>query len=212
MNSEHVLDKVGKVRNITINSGWSELKYLWYSDLYRYTGKTSKWLYIHALLRNSGYQYTFFMRLCSYLALNKKNIARRTLLRFFYEVLRHYEIKYGISIPYNTRIGSGLYIGHFGGIVVNSEAVIGKNCNIHHGVTIGQANRGDKKGYPVIGDRVFIGPGAAIIGKVKVGNDVAIGASTVVTKDIPDNAVAVGVPARVISFDGSKDYINRTDY
>lgn len=77
---------------------------------------------------------------------------------------------YGISIPYNTRIGSGLYIGHFGGIVVNSEAVIGKNCNIHHGVTIGQANRGDKKGYPVIGDRVFIGPGAVvIIGKVKVG-------------------------------------------
>ena len=77
---------------------------------------------------------------------------------------------------------------------------------------VGQANRGGNKGYPTIGDNVYIGPGAKIVGAVKVGNNVAIGANCVVTKDVPDNAVVVGVPGKIISYTGSEGYVNRTDY
>jgi serine O-acetyltransferase len=126
--------------------------------------------------------------------------------------LCHYKYKFGISLSHGTSIGSGLYIGHTTGIVVNDFAVIGKNCNLSQGVTIGQTNRGKRKGTPVIGDNVYIGPGAKVIGGIRVGNNVAIGANCVVLEDIPDNAVVVGVPGRIVSYNGSQDYVNKTDY
>jgi serine O-acetyltransferase len=116
-------------------------------------------------------------------------------------------IRFGIDIYPRTRIGKGFYIGHFGTIIVSSHAIIGDNCNISQGVTIGMAVRGDKKGVPEIGDRVYIGPGSKLIGKIKIGNDVAIGANAVVINDVPDNAVVVGVPGKVVSLDGSGDYV-----
>lgn len=115
---------------------------------------------------------------------------------------------YGIQIPYKTKIGKGFYIGHFGTIIVNGNAVIGDNVNISQGVTIGQANRGKRKGVPIIGNEVYIGPGAKIVGKVVIGNNVAIGANAVVTNDIPDNACVVGVPARIINMQGAEGYVN----
>jgi serine O-acetyltransferase len=120
--------------------------------------------------------------------------------------------KYGINIPPYTKIGSGLYIGHFGCITVSPNVIIGKNCNVSPGIAIGQVNRGIRKGWPVIGDNVYIGPGAKIIGNVTIGNNVAIGANCVVTRDIPDNAVVVGIPGKVISYKGSEGYINNIDY
>jgi serine O-acetyltransferase len=90
--------------------------------------------------------------------------------------------------------------------------VIGRNCNISPGVILGKGNRGKNRGYPTLGDNVYIGPGAKIVGGVKIGNNVAIGANCVVTKDIPDGSVVVGVPGRVISQKGSEGYVNRTDY
>ena len=77
---------------------------------------------------------------------------------------------------------------------------------------MGVANRGERKGYPTIGDNVYIGPGAKLVGKIIVGNNAAIGANCVVTKDVPENGVVVGVPGKVISMNGSVGYINRTDY
>ena len=127
-------------------------------------------------------------------------------------MVRHYMFKFGIQIGYMVEIGSGFYIGHFGDIIVNSKAVIGKNCNISQGVTIGQMNRGDKKGVPVIGDNVFIGPGAKLLGRIKIGNNVAIGANAVVIDDVDDNQAVGGVPAKVIANTGSEGYINRIDY
>jgi serine O-acetyltransferase len=131
-------------------------------------------------------------------------LSRLTLHRLIY--------KYGISIPPDTKIGSGFYIGHFGGIVVSGKTIIGKNCNMSQCVTVGQANRGRNKGHPILGDNIYIGPGAKIIGAVTIGNNVAIGANCVVTKDVPDNSVVVGIPGKVISQEGSKGYVNRTDY
>ena len=113
----------------------------------------------------------------------------------------------GIDLPFTVKIGKGLYIGHFGGIFINPKAVIGEYCNLSTGVIIGQAGRDGKQFTPVIGDRVYIAPGAKIIGKVKIGNDVAIGANAVVTKDIPDHAVVGGVPAKIINMQGSSDLI-----
>lgn len=117
------------------------------------------------------------------------------------------EITTGISLPFTAEIGRGFYIGHFGQIFVSPGAVIGACCNISQGVTIGQAGRGEHQFVPVIGDRVYMGPGAKVIGKVRIGNDVAIGANAVVTKDLPDNAVAVGVPAHIINFASSRDFV-----
>lgn len=132
----------------------------------------------------------------------------RQLLKFISFVWHKViEITTGIGIASEARIGKGLYIGHFGEIFVNDDVVMGENCNLSQGVTIGLGGRREKRGCPKIGDRVFIGPGAKLFGAIEIGNDVAIGANAVVTKDLPDNAVAVGVPATVISYEGSKDFI-----
>ena len=189
---------------------WKEFSYLIYSDLYRYTGKYSILLLVNNLIWNPSFKYTFYMRLCKMLRQNK--FLRFTLYIFAKGMLRRYSIKYGIAIPTSINIGSGFYIAHIGGIYVNDSCSIGKNCNITTGVTLGQANRGVRKGAPIVGDNVYIGPGAKLVGKVKVGNNVAIGANCVVTKDIPDNAVVAGVPGRVLSYDGSVSYVNRTEY
>ena len=74
---------------------------------------------------------------------------------------------------------------------------------------LGQQNRGPTMGSPIVGDRVFIAAGAKIIGRIKLGNDLVIGANAVVTKDVPDNAVVGGIPAKVLSLKGSEGYINR---
>jgi serine O-acetyltransferase len=127
-------------------------------------------------------------------------------------LLHRYSIRFGIDISRDARIGSGLYIGHFGGIVVNAAVVIGDNCNLSQGVTLGQVNRGPKAGCPSIGDNVYIGPGAKIIGCIHVGDNAAIGANAVVVEDVPPHVAVGGVPARVISDAGSEGYVNRTDY
>ena len=201
----------GGEKTKTRNS-WKELKYLWYSDLYRYHGTANKKLALETLLRDPGFRYTFLMRLCSYLSWRKSNPIIKILFGFTRILLIHYQIKYGITIPYNANIQCGLYVGHYGGIVVSSEVTIGKNFNISQGVTVGRRNRGNKKGFPTIGDNVFVGAGAKIIGSVNIGNNVVIGANCVVTRDIPDNAVVVGIPGRVISYKGSQDYVNMLDY
>ena len=86
--------------------------------------------------------------------------------------------------------------------------IIGKNCNLSHGVTIGVNRRGERQGVPTIGDNVYIGPGAKLFGGISVGDNVAVGANCVVTHDVPENGVVVGVPGRIISYEGSQGYIN----
>lgn len=108
------------------------------------------------------------------------------------------EIVTGISISSTATIGDGLYIGHFGGIFINASARVGRNCSIGTGVTIGTRGLG-RRGAPVIGDNVFIGVGAKVLGAVTVGSNSRIGANAVVINDVPEGATAVGVPARVVN-------------
>ncbi|SCP96230.1 Glycosyltransferase involved in cell wall bisynthesis [Anaerobium acetethylicum] len=115
-------------------------------------------------------------------------------------------IKLGFSIPINV-FGSGLSIAHYGTIVVNGNARVGKNCRIQEGVTIGATN--GETAAPIFGDNVFIGSGAKIIGNIKIANDVCIGAGSVVVKDILEEGITVaGVPAKKISNKNSHSNLN----
>lgn len=117
------------------------------------------------------------------------------------------EIVTGISISASSKIGDSFYIGHFGGIIINANAVVGNNCNISQGVTIGVSGRGEKRGVPVIGNEVYIGANAVVSGNINIGNGVLIGACSMVNTSVEDNSVVLGVPAVVISQNGSKGYI-----
>lgn len=107
------------------------------------------------------------------------------------------EMTTGISIPASVKIGPGLYIGHFGEIIIHSEAKIGERFSIGQGVTIGTKGQGGG-GVPVIGDDVYLGVGSKVLGGISVGDNVSVGANAVVVKDVPADSVAVGVPARVL--------------
>jgi serine O-acetyltransferase len=110
-----------------------------------------------------------------------------------------------VQISHDVPVGPGLYLPHVGFIVVSSKAVIGSHCTIGHGVTIGHAggrNQG-AGGAPVLGNRVYVGPGAIILGPITVGDDALIGAGAVVVKTVPPRGVVVGNPARLIAHTGS---------
>lgn len=175
------------------------------ADAYRYNGNY-KWI---SLLRlyfvTIGFRYCVWMRLCAYLS------SRRFLFPFYlFAILRIKQVSYrsGIQISWKTKIGKGFYIGHFGTIVVSPDAIIGNNVNISQGVCIGAANRGVRKGAATIGDCVYFAPGCKVVGAVKIGNNVCVGANAVVTKDVADYACVGGVPAKILSFDGVSGYIN----
>ncbi len=186
------------------------IKYLILSDLYRYHGKIGILILFRELLFGTGFKYTFWLRLCRHFRYQTK--FHYPIFLFCWMVLRHYMFKFGIQLSHGTEIGPGFYIGHFGTIVVSPSAVIGKNCNISQGVTVGRISQGERAGAPIIGDNVYIGPGAKLIGNIKIGDNVAIGANAVVTKDVDTSVVVAGVPAKVISDKGSFEYINLTDY
>lgn len=173
------------------------------SDLYRYTCSVSKKAFFKAYFLIPGFRYMFWFRTVNLFYGKNKILTLYAKMR-----LRHYSYKFGIQIPYATQIGKGFYIGHFSCIVVSPETIIGKNVNISQGVTIGKTDSGNHKGAAIINDEVYIGPGAKLVGRIIIGKNAAIGANAVVTKDVPDNAVVAGVPAKIISMNGATDYIN----
>jgi serine O-acetyltransferase len=134
-------------------------------------------------------------------------VVQRPLLLLASAWQKLIEVTTGISLPYTATIGPGFYIGHFGNIIVNGEAVIGANCNISQGVTIGVSGRGERRGVPTIGDRVYIGANAVVAGKILVGDDAVIGANSLVVSDVPNASTAVGVPAVIVDGNGSADYL-----
>jgi serine O-acetyltransferase len=103
----------------------------------------------------------------------------------------------GIELPAQTKVGPGLRIWHGGNVVVNPKSIIGANCLLRHGVTIGNLEPGGPA--PMIGDRVELGAYAQVLGDITIGDDARIGAMSVVLRDVPAGATAVGVPARIIA-------------
>jgi serine O-acetyltransferase len=127
----------------------------------------------------------------------RKKGIRKFLQNVWYKMLAQIvETLTGIRMPQSCKIGKGLRIWHFGGIFINANAVIGENCTLRQGVTIGNRHNGDEA--PTIGDNVEIGAYAQILGDVRIGNNCKIGALTLVIEDMPDDATAVGQKARII--------------
>lgn len=125
----------------------------------------------------------------------KASTCRNPLLSRYYRfMLRQLKSRRGIEIAYSSNIGKGLYLGHPYNITINPAAVIGENCNIHKGVTIGQENRGPRKGAPTIGNSVWIGINAAVVGNITIGDDVLIAPNSFVNRDVPSHSVVFGNP------------------
>lgn len=130
-----------------------------------------------------------------------KNIFLRIIgfpIRMFYKFF--FEWFVGIDIKDTTKIGVGFRIWHGYSIVIESSSIIGSNVTIRQNVTIGGGKFDGEGGSPVIGDNVQIGANALILGPIRIGNYAQIGAGSVVVNDVPDFAVVVGNPARVIKF------------
>ena len=198
----------------TLPSVWKILKNLvpslrfnnFQADLDRYVAIEKKhWIFL--LLTKQGlwalaeYRYSRWV-------LTKVNIPGIKHILKLFAILWHkiIEITTGIDLPSRAEIGKGVYIAHFGGIFINENVKIGDYCTLSQDIAIGVAGRGDKRGCPTLGERVYLAPGCRIIGAIAIGNEVAIGANAVVTKDLPDKAVAVGVPAKIINYKGNADF------
>lgn len=174
------------------------------ADLYRYGGLKTKSYFLKAVFPPlPAFRFTYILRHASV-------FPKRSVRGFIYRaLLLHYSHKYGYQINPNTRIGKGLYIVHCGPVVINGKTKIGDNCTLSHIVNIGQTNRGAKAGCPQIGNRVFIGTGAVVIGKIVIGNDVLIAPNAFVNFDVPDNSIVIGNPAVIKKRENATEgYIN----
>ena len=177
------------------------------ADLYRYRSDTSKKAFRSAYIHEPGFRFTYYMRKVTHYSDTKRSFG---LFAYLYNriLLHHYRFKYGFDISPTTKIGKGLYIGHFGGVVISPHAVLGSNINIAQGVTIGAASRGARKGAPTLEDRVWVGANAIIVGKVVIGHDALIAPGAYVNFDVPSMSVVLGNPGQVVSNAGSVGYVN----
>lgn len=116
------------------------------------------------------------------------------------------EARTGIQIAERAQIGRGLYIAHFGGIIIG-VVIMGENCNLSQGVTMGRSGRRGQLGRPTIGDRAWIGPGAVVTGGITMGEDSVVGANSVVTSSVPARSTTLGAPSRTRTGRGSFDMV-----
>lgn len=142
-----------------------------------------------------------------------KAILLHRVAHFFYEIGLPFVPRFlsdisrqitGIDIHPGAEVGNHFFIDHGSGTVIGETTKIGNNCTLYQNVTLGGTSLKREKRHPTLGDNVVVGTGAKILGPVIIGDNVKVGANSVVTKDIPDNSVVVGVPGRIISRDGIK--------
>jgi serine O-acetyltransferase len=184
---------------------FAELRAAIASDLYRYRGRASRSDLVSAFIYEPGFRYMFYLRKAAYY--HRRRISFIIPLIYNRAMLKHYRHRYGFQLSPNTRIGRGLYLGHFGVIIVNSNAVLGDNVNLAPGVVIGQANRGKRKGIPTVGNRVWIGANAVVVGDIRVSDDALIGPGAYVNFDVPERAVVMGNPGSIVSYSGTEEYV-----
>ena len=177
------------------------------ADLYRYCGSNGNGAMLSTYLHHPGFRFTYYLRKVAYYSGRRRSIA---MVAYLYNraMLHHYRFRYGFEISATTSIGPGLYIGHFGGVVISPYAVLGSNVNIAHGVTIGATSRGSRKGAPTLEDRVWVGAHAIIVGRVTIGREALIAPGAYVNFDVPSKAVVLGNPGQIVSDAGSAGYVN----
>ncbi len=162
------------------------------SDLFRETNSVNMDMLFKSILGSPSLQFLFFFRFAS---ARPESFFRKKIHAVSYNFHKKYFFRYGFQIPIQTTIGKGFQLLHFGNIVFNSAAIIGENCTIAQGVLIGQSNRG----VPIIGDCVWIGANAILVGGITIGNNVLIAPGSYVNIDIPENSLVMGNPCSVSS-------------
>ena len=169
-------------------------------DLYRFNGTTGWKNFVKAFSSKWEFQHVVLLR---WYQQSKLKIVSRLLLRWSC-------LRTGIQIGYKTKIGKGFLIVHYGDIAVNNDAVIGDNCTISHGATIGISHRGKNRGCPTLGNKVWVGANAVIVGNVTIGDDVLIAPLSFVNFDVPSHSIVVGNPGKIIlREDATAEYIVR---
>lgn len=140
------------------------------------------------------------------------NHNHKFIARWISQRSRH---KTGIEIHPGAKIGKGLFIDHGMGVVIGETTVIGDNCTIYQNVTLGGTGKDTGKRHPTLGNNVLVGSGAKVLGPFNVGDNARIAAGAVVLREVPANATAVGVPARIVRLNGNRnenlDQINVSD-
>lgn len=177
--------------NVTMNK--KDLKDIIDSDLKRYSNNASFMNLVKSYIKNSGFRFTYILRKCQYY----KN--KNKLIYIFFKFLkRKYKFKYGYEIPDEVIIGKGVHIYHLGHIIINPSAEIGDYFTVNDSVTIGQTYRGSKKGVPKLGDKVWVGSNAVIVGNVTIGDNVLIAPNAYINFDVPNDSIVIGNPAKII--------------
>ncbi|MBC2870349.1 serine O-acetyltransferase [Acetanaerobacterium sp. MSJ-12] len=137
------------------------------------------------------------------------------LARLFSQLGRSFT---GIEIHPGAQIGRGLFIDHGAGVVIGETAVVGDNCTIYHGVTLGGTGKGEGKRHPTVGNDVLLGAGVKVLGPIEIGDGSRIGAGSVVLRPVPAGATAIGIPAAVVRQNGRRvgppasEALNQRDY
>lgn len=185
-----------------------ELKEQIKSDFYRhYAGAKPQWFW---QIRNVALYCTIIYRKAHFYS-SQSGIMNRILGIYYRYKLNVVSRKYLFQIPYSVTIGKGFNFVHFGRVIVAPSVKIGRNCNLFTGVTIGSTVRymgGVKMGVPTIGNDVWIGPNAVIVGKVNIDDNVLIAANSYVNFDVPSNSIVIGNPGRIVpSVKATKGYI-----
>jgi serine O-acetyltransferase len=129
----------------------------------------------------------------------RSKLLRAPLSVVYRWLFRRCRNRYGIELPYSVQLGRRVVIEHQGAIVIHGDSVIGDDCVLRQGVTLGNRYRDRPREAPVLGRRVQVGAGAKLLGRIRIGNDAVIGANAVVLNDVADGVTVVGIPARPVT-------------
>lgn len=175
-----------------------DLKHFLEEDLKRYNNNIPN--FKDRILHNEVWYIYHYIKHLRYVEYYKNTKCSKILFLYHWIRYKHLGFKLHFTIYPNT-IGPGFRIYHTGGFIhIGPKVKIGKNCTILPGVVFGNKSESEDEGLAKVGDNCYIGIGAKILGSVTIGNNVVIGANSVVTKDIPDNAIVAGIPAKIIKF------------
>jgi serine O-acetyltransferase len=173
---------------------WASCWYLIRADAHRVNGRTGAGAVLHAAWTHPPFRFQVVHRVGTWARSGRGHRPSRLLTAALY---RRYSRRCAIEIPFAVRIGPGMLISHaVGGVVVNDAARLGSAVTLAPGVILG--NDAPDKAAPTLGDLVSVNVGAKLIGGIKVGDRVQVGANAVVVRDLPSDCVAAGVPARVL--------------
>jgi serine O-acetyltransferase len=183
---------------------WKTLR----ADVYRYRENIGWRAMVSAWWRDPGFRFTWYLRKVAFYAPRRKSVLLPLYL-YHRLWLNRCRFRYGFDVSPTSSIGPGLYLGHFGGVVISPFAVIGANVNIAQGAVIGATSRGENPGAPTLEDRVWVGAHAIVVGQIHVGRAALIAPGAYVNFDVPENAVVLGNPGKIVSHKGSEGYVNR---